>query len=225
MGSWVLTALVAFAASLFLTAAVRAAARRWGIVDRPDGRRKLHGRPVPLWGGVAVYAATVLGLLAVQLAAPGATAKFTELSTAWMIAAGFVCFVGSIDDRFNLPSRVKLALQIVSVLPIVLLGYYVDRMVAFGCPIELGWLGIPLTVLWLVGCINALNLLDGMDGLASIVGLSTAAMMGVIAASEGHDHVAADGHGAGRLAGWASCCTTCRRPASSWATRAAWSSA
>ena len=84
----------------------------------------------------------------------------------------------------------KLGLQIVSVLPIVLLGYYVDRVVAFGYPIELGWLGIPLTVLWLVGCINALNLIDGMDGLASIVGLSTAAMMGVIAASEGHDHVA-----------------------------------
>ncbi len=107
-----------------------------------------------------------------------------------MIAAGFVCFVGSIDDRFDLPSRLKLALQIVSVVPLVLCGYYVDRVVAFGYPIELGWLGIPLTVLWLVGCINALNLLDGMDGLASIVGLSTAAMLGVIAASEGHDHVA-----------------------------------
>ena len=61
---------------------------------------------------------------------------------------------------------------------------------AFSCPIELGWLGIPLTVLWLVGCINALNLIDGMDGLASIVGLSTAAMLGVIAASQGHAHVA-----------------------------------
>ncbi len=107
-----------------------------------------------------------------------------------MITAGFVCFVGSVDDRFDLPSRVKLVLQIVSVLPIVLCGYYVDRVVAFGHPIELGWIGIPLTVLWLIGCINALNLLDGMDGLASIVGLSTAAMMGVIAASEGHHHVA-----------------------------------
>jgi len=96
-----------------------------------------------------------------------------------------------IDDRFNLPSRIKLALQILSVLPIVMLGYYVDRVVAFGCPIMLGWLGIPLTILWLVGCINALNLIDGMDGLASIIGLSTAAMLGVIAASLQQDHVAA----------------------------------
>jgi UDP-GlcNAc:undecaprenyl-phosphate/decaprenyl-phosphate GlcNAc-1-phosphate transferase len=190
MNSLVCTSTVAFVASLILTATVRAGAQRYGIVDRPDGKRKLHGRPVPLWGGVAVYAATVLGLLAVRLSNVG-SASFAELSNAWIIAAGFVCFVGSIDDRYNLPSRIKLALQIVSVLPIVALGYYVNRVVAFGYPIELGWLGIPLTILWLVGCINALNLIDGMDGLASIIGLSTAAMLGVIAANQGQHHVAA----------------------------------
>jgi UDP-GlcNAc:undecaprenyl-phosphate GlcNAc-1-phosphate transferase len=191
MVSLALTSLTAFLASLLLTAAVRSVARRWGIVDRPDGKRKLHGRTVPLWGGIAVYGATVLGLLAVRFSVGGALPDFSELSTAWIIAAGFVCFVGGIDDKFNLPARVKLALQIISVLPIVLLGYSVDRIVAFGCPIQLGWLGVPLTVLWLLGCINALNLIDGMDGLASIIGLSTAAMLGVIAASQGHPHVTA----------------------------------
>jgi UDP-GlcNAc:undecaprenyl-phosphate GlcNAc-1-phosphate transferase len=190
MNSLVWTSTAAFAASLLLTAAVRSLARRCDIVDRPDGKRKLHARPVPLWGGVAVYTATVIGLLAVRLGA-GGTTEFTQLSNAWIVAAGFVCLVGGIDDRFNLPSRIKLVLQIVSVLPIVMLGYYVDRIVAFGCPIVLGWLGIPLTILWLVGCINALNLIDGMDGLASIIGLSTAAMLGAIAASQGQDHVAA----------------------------------
>ncbi len=100
-----------------------------------------------------------------------------------MIAAGCVCFVGGVDDRFDLPPRLKLALQTVSVLPIILFGYYVNRVVAFGCPIQLGWLGIPLTVLWLLGCINAPNLLDGMDGLASLIGLSAAAVLGIIAAS------------------------------------------
>jgi UDP-N-acetylmuramyl pentapeptide phosphotransferase/UDP-N-acetylglucosamine-1-phosphate transferase len=146
---------------------------------------------VPLWGGIAVFGATVLGLLAVRFLSGDALPGFSQLFTAWCIAAGIVCFVGSLDDQFNLPSRIKLALQIVSVLPIVMMGYWVDRIVAFGCPIQLGWLGIPLTVLWLVGCINALNLIDGMDGLASIIGLSTAAMMGVIAASDGHLHVTA----------------------------------
>jgi UDP-GlcNAc:undecaprenyl-phosphate/decaprenyl-phosphate GlcNAc-1-phosphate transferase len=190
MGSLMLTSLAAFVASLVLTRAVRAVARCYDIVDRPDGKRKLHGRPVPLWGGVAVYIATVIGLLAVRFSDAG-TSTFTSLSNAWIIAAGFVCFVGSIDDRYNLPSRIKLALQVVSVLPIVILGYYVNRFVVFGYPVQLGWLGIPLTILWLVGCINALNLIDGMDGLASIIGLSTAAMLGVIAANQGHTHVAA----------------------------------
>ena len=72
MDSLVLTSAAAFVASLFLTAVVRAVARRRGIVDRPDGKRKLHGRPVPLLGGVAVYGATALGLLAVHFTA-GAT--------------------------------------------------------------------------------------------------------------------------------------------------------
>ncbi len=190
MGSLALTSSIALAASLVLTAVVRRLARGWGIVDRPDGRRKLHGGPVPLCGGVAVYGATALGLLVARFCS-AISPEFSELSTAWMIAAGFVCFVGGIDDRFDLPSRLKLALQVVAVLPIVVCGYYVDRVVAFGVPIELGWLGIPITVLWLLGCINALNLIDGMDGLASIVGLSTAVMLGVIAANEGHEHVAA----------------------------------
>jgi len=189
MNSLMLTSSVTFAASLALTAAVRALARRWNIVDRPDGKRKLHRGPIPLLGGVAVYASVVIGLLTVFFGAD-VNAEFVQLSTAWVIAAGFVCLVGAIDDSFNLPSRVKLGLQILSVLPIVLLGHHVDRIVAFGYPIEFGWLGIPLTVLWLVGCINALNLIDGMDGLASIVGLSTAAMLGVIAASQHQNHVA-----------------------------------
>jgi len=190
MGPLVLISLVTWASALALTVVVRTVAERWGIVDQPDGRRKLHRRPTPLWGGVAVYAATALGLLVIRFGLGDASPQFIALSTTWMIAAGFVCAVGAIDDYCDLPSRIKLLLQIVSVLPIVLFGYSVDRIVAFGHPIELGWLGVPLTVLWLIGCINALNLIDGMDGLASIVGLSTAVMTGVIAASQGHDHVA-----------------------------------
>ena len=58
-----------------------------------------------------------------------------------------------------------------------------------GYPIELGWLGIPLTILWLVGCINAINLLDGLDGLASVVGISASLMMAIIAIQTGHAQV------------------------------------
>ena len=191
MNSLVWTSTAAFAASLLLTAAVRALARR--LRHRRSSRRQAQaarpaGAALGRRGRLRRHRARACWR---SVSAPAARRKFIELSNAWIIAAGFVCLVGGIDDRFNLPSRIKLLLQIVSVLPIVMLGYYVDRIVAFGCPIVLGWLGIPLTILWLVGCINALNLIDGMDGLASIIGLSTAAMLGVIAASQGQDHVAA----------------------------------
>jgi UDP-GlcNAc:undecaprenyl-phosphate GlcNAc-1-phosphate transferase len=180
---------IAFVLSLLLTVAVRAIARRWGIVDRPDGKRKLHKAPVALWGGVAVYLALVLGLLAARWGSFGVGEEFNELSAVLMAAAGFVCVCGAIDDCWSLHPRFKLALQVCAVLPIVGFGYSIDRIVAFGYPLELGWIGIPLTIAWLVGCINALNLVDGMDGLASLVGLLTAAMMGIVAANMGHDFV------------------------------------
>ena len=185
-----ITFLVTGVASLFLTAAVRAVARRWGIVDRPDGKRKLHKSPVPLWGGVAVYLAVVLGLVVAAYNRVGSGPELADLATVVIVAAGIVCLFGSIDDCWSLNSRHKLLLQVAAVLPVVVLGHSVDRIVAFGYPIDLGWCGVPLTIAWLVGCINALNLLDGMDGLASTVGLLTAVMLAIIATSMGNYHVA-----------------------------------
>jgi UDP-GlcNAc:undecaprenyl-phosphate/decaprenyl-phosphate GlcNAc-1-phosphate transferase len=186
----ILTFSIAFIASMALTVAVRAAAIRWGVVDKPDGGRKLHSGAVPLWGGVAVYLAMVAGLIAASFGSYGTGAEFANLARAVAVATGFVCIFGCIDDAFNLSARAKLALQTCSVLPIVMVGYYIESVVAFGYRIEFGYFGIPITVIWLLGCINALNLIDGMDGLAAVVGMSTAAMMGVIAASTGLDHVA-----------------------------------
>ncbi|HVU89269.1 MAG TPA: MraY family glycosyltransferase [Pirellulales bacterium] len=179
---------VAVAASLLLTPVARALARRCSVLDNPDSVRKHHGRPVPLWGGMAVYLALVVGLLAVRFASTP-SAAFDQLSTTVILACGLVCLVGCVDDSRDLNARLKLLLQVVSVIPVVLAGYSFDRVVAFGYPIELGWLGIPLTVLWLVGCINSLNLLDGLDGLASVVGLCSSLIMAVIAVNTGHPQV------------------------------------
>jgi UDP-GlcNAc:undecaprenyl-phosphate GlcNAc-1-phosphate transferase len=187
--------LLALAASLALTPVARSVAVRLGAVDRPDGKRKLQKKPVPRWGGVAVYLALLLALAGSQWSGMDLPEGFGELSWVIAISAGFVCLLGCVDDRWELTSRRKLVLQIASVLPVVLAGWWlegmaVDSVVLFGYSIQLGWLGVPLTVLWLVGCINALNLVDGMDGLASVVGLSTAAILAIIATSLGHAHVA-----------------------------------
>jgi UDP-GlcNAc:undecaprenyl-phosphate GlcNAc-1-phosphate transferase len=179
---------VAVVASLLLTPVARMIARRCNVLDNPDGVRKHHGRPVPLWGGVAVYLALVIGLLAVRFGTEP-SAAFDQLSTTVILACGLVCLVGCVDDSRDLNARLKLLLQVVSVIPVVLAGYSFDRVVAFGYPIELGWLGVPLTVLWLVGCINSLNLLDGLDGLASVVGLCSSLIMAVIAMNTGHPQV------------------------------------
>ncbi len=156
--------------SLALTPVARAVARKLRVMDMPNEARKHHGRPVPLWGGVAVYLALVGGLIVACLSS-AATPELRQLSVTLILASGLVCLVGCIDDRHGLPARFKLALQFVSVLPVVTAGFYFDQIVAFGVPIHLGFWGIPLTIVWLVGCINALNLLDGLDGLASLVGL------------------------------------------------------
>ncbi len=201
--------LVALATSLALTPLARSLALRLGAVDRPDGKRKLQKEPVPRWGGVAVYLALVSGLIGVQWTPLDLPPGFGGLAWAIGVSAGFVCLLGCVDDRWELSSRRKLALQIVSVLPVALAGWWpggiraVDSIGLFGQTIPLGWLGAPLAVLWLVGCINALNLLDGMDGLASVVGLSTAAILAIIATSLGHAHVALAAVGlAGALLGF-----------------------
>jgi UDP-GlcNAc:undecaprenyl-phosphate GlcNAc-1-phosphate transferase len=180
----------ALAASLLLTPFARLLALRLGAVDNPDGKRKLHKAPVPLLGGVAVYFAMVLGLVVAQYTRFPAYLELGRLSIVVVLASGFVCALGCVDDRYDLGARFKLLLQIAAVLPVVLAGCTVDRIVAFGQPFDLGWWGVPLTVFWLVGCINALNLLDGMDGLASVVGLATCAMTAIIASMTGHPHVA-----------------------------------
>jgi len=180
--------LVSAVAALVLTGAVRRLTQHWGLVDRPDGKRKLHPRPVSLCGGVAVWLALVLGMLTANRLFAG-PAGLAELSVVVALAAGIVCLFGVADDCWNLSPRAKLLLQTAAILPIVAFGYWFDRLVIFGFPVKLGYAGVPLTVLWLLACINALNLLDGMDGLAATVGLITAAMMGVIAHYMGHPHV------------------------------------
>lgn len=189
MTSLASTFLLTAAVSALLTLGVRRVAARWGVYDDPDGGRKRHPRRVPLWGGVAVYVAMSLGLMLSRAGAFGAGSALDDLAAVVIATAGFVCFFGCIDDYCRLRPRFKLLLQSCSVLPVVLAGFRAESIVLFGSTIDLGWLSMPLTLLWLLGCINAVNLLDGMDGLASIVGMASALTLGFIAACTGNAHV------------------------------------
>jgi UDP-GlcNAc:undecaprenyl-phosphate GlcNAc-1-phosphate transferase len=174
----------AFGVCLILTPLVRAAATSFGLVDAPDGRRKVHARPIPVAGGVAVLLSTGT-VLAVTLAIAGPWQ--TTLGDRWLIFAGLAAaasvigLVGVIDDFRGLRGRHKVAGQLVAIGIVMACGVRVDHISLFDTPIELGWIAYPLTAFWLLGAINSLNLIDGMDGLLGSVGSIICASIAVMA--------------------------------------------
>lgn len=170
---YLITALatVAFLLSLAITPVVRNAFLRWKIVDQPDHLRKLHSHPVPRVGGIAIvlsYAASFL----ITLALPFRYSYALEEALPWIfklcLAAGLIFLTGLVDDLIGLKPIWKLGEQIVAALLAYAAGVQIH--VLRGHPLEL-WVSIPVTVVWIVACTNAFNLIDGMDGLAAGVGL------------------------------------------------------
>jgi UDP-GlcNAc:undecaprenyl-phosphate GlcNAc-1-phosphate transferase len=168
----------------------RALAYQVGLVDAPDGRRKTQTQPVPVVGGVAVLAAALVALAVTALLRPEVAAALTadaRGSVALFIAAVLITAVGVVDDRFNLRARFKLLGQFIAILVLVLPGHFlIEQLGVLGWEIDLGLLAGPVTVLWLLACVNALNLIDGMDGLLGTVGLIALLTLAVMAAMVGH---------------------------------------
>lgn len=159
-------------ASLLLPELERLAARR-GWFDRPDGIRKLHVRAIPRLGGVALAIGTFAGVLVTTMVAgltglplvTGLTGPTGALLVGMMLAAA----TGLYDDINHLPARKKLAAQVLATLPLMmneaLVGPVRDWI---GGP---GWVAALLVLGWVLFVMNAVNLLDGMDGLAGGVAL------------------------------------------------------
>jgi UDP-GlcNAc:undecaprenyl-phosphate GlcNAc-1-phosphate transferase len=166
-----LLAVSSFVLALALTPLVRNLARRRGLVDRPDQERRVHADAVPRLGGVAIVLA-YLGAFAVLLAAPvqGGEVVRDSLPLIWRLlpAAVLVFGVGLLDDIRGLTPLQKLLGQVAAALAAVWAGVYLAGFGGLEFPV---WIGAPLTLVWLVGCANAFNLIDGVDGLAAGVGL------------------------------------------------------
>lgn len=163
-------------ASLALTPLVRNLAFRWGLVDKPDGLRKLHAKPIPVAGGLIILPAAILGFLAALLLDPSFREVAAEKSIFFvsvLCSSVAICVLGILDDATNLRGRHKLLGQILAIAFLLPTGLIIERVEIFQWSIELGPMAIPFTVFWLLGAINSLNLIDGMDGLLSTVGLIT----------------------------------------------------
>jgi UDP-GlcNAc:undecaprenyl-phosphate GlcNAc-1-phosphate transferase len=178
--------------SLVLTTIVRGVAPRIGLVDHPDSTRKLHRKPTPLGGGIAVFLATA-GVLGVTLVGPDPWGL--ELSEAWpdVVTLLFACMgifvLGLVDDCWGLRGRHKLLGQAILASVLAGGGLLIERVDAFGWQIELGLLAFPFTLFWLVGATNAVNLLDGIDGLATVLGIILSGTIAVMAMISGHPAV------------------------------------
>ncbi|MGC9468791.1 MAG: MraY family glycosyltransferase [Anaerolineae bacterium] len=166
--------LVVFVGVLLLAVVATPLARKLGLrldaMDRPDPTRKVHTVPTPRVGGVAIFLSTLIAALLLRGA-------YRELSGI-LIGATLVSFLGLWDDRFQLSAGIKLVGQLVAVSLLLMTGVRVQSF-----PSDI--LDIGVTIVWVVGITNALNLLDNMDGLSAGVAAIAAAHFSLMCAFSG----------------------------------------
>ena len=174
--------------ALILTPLVRNYIGCWGFLDHPDGVRKKHAVPIPRVGGIAIVLSYVL-TFAIALALPFSYTRVLHHSLPNIIPlalVGSVVFLtGVLDDLIGLSAWQKLLGIVAASVLAYITGIHVD-IPALHNLTAWPWLGFAITVIWLVGCANAFNLIDGMDGLAAGVGLVSAVTMLLAALTQGN---------------------------------------
>ena len=166
----------AFILVLGATPIIRRIANRLGIVDQPDARR-LHLMPVPLLGGVAIYAGFIIALLVFG------EGWVVSQAIGILVGATIVSFLGIWDDRWGLRPLLKLLGQAVAASILIISGIQVSFLPHPA-------LNVAITFIWILGITNALNLLDNMDGLSGGVGAVAAGFFLLLAAWNGQYLVA-----------------------------------
>jgi UDP-GlcNAc:undecaprenyl-phosphate/decaprenyl-phosphate GlcNAc-1-phosphate transferase len=160
-----------FVLSILFTPLVRRFALSRNLVDKPDNKRKLHKVPIPRIGGPPILLAYggSLGILFLT-GASRSLPVHEHLHTVWnlLFSALLVFLVGLLDDLICLPPWVKLLGETFAGLLAYFGGVQIHEFLWYPVP---SYVGLPLTVVWLVGCTNAFNLIDGLDGLATGIGL------------------------------------------------------
>lgn len=166
---FVLLAITSFVLTLALTPLFRDLFRKLGLVDEPGESRRVHTTPVPRVGGIPLILSLAVGYALIAAFPPeGPFAAGLELIWKLLGPAVLVFFLGLADDLYGLRPWQKLAVQAAAAGWAYALGV---RVFGFAGHTAAGWLSLPLTIFWLVLCMNAFNLIDGVDGLAAGLGL------------------------------------------------------
>ena len=156
-----------FCCCFVLTPFVRSMARRWNLVDRPDAGRKLHGRVVPVAGGI-VLIVSLLGAMGLLFFLPTSAQEeihdHQEEMVSFLAGVSVICLVGVVDDSWNLRGWIKLLGQLLAIGVVMSSGLLIRNVRFLSYCFELGPFAAPFTVVLLLGAINSLNLIYGMDG-------------------------------------------------------------
>ncbi|MFJ7977683.1 glycosyltransferase family 4 protein [Peribacillus sp. NPDC096379] len=165
-----LALLLCFVASIIITPLVKKFAIKIGATDKPN-YRKVHQKVMPRLGGLAIYISFLIGWVFLR-----PNDDLTNITIPLLIGGFIIIITGFFDDLFELSAKIKFMAQIVAAGVVVIGGVQVDYInLPFGGELHFGILAIPLTILWVVGITNAINLIDGLDGLAA--GVSSIALI------------------------------------------------
>lgn len=169
------SSIAAFLVSCSMLFALRPFAKVVGLIDRPGGHKTHHGE-VPVVGGIAMFTGVLIAAIGGTRLIPGGMP---------LVSIGaFMVVLGALDDRFNLPPKIRLLAHVSAAVALLYsTGYLVQDLgdlVGLG-DVRLGWLSLPFTIFAIVALVNAFNMLDGLDGLAGSVGLVALGGMMVLA--------------------------------------------
>ncbi|MDX6154086.1 MraY family glycosyltransferase [Marinococcus sp. PL1-022] len=164
-----------FLTALILTPLVKKLAFLIGATDNPNDR-KVHTGEMARLGGLAIYVSFILGLFIL---------KPENEYLPFIFAGGTLVFlIGALDDIKEQSAKVKLIAQLAAAIIVIVGGVQLEFInLPFGGVLELGFLSIPITLLWIIGITNAINLIDGLDGLSagvSAIVLATISALSIV---------------------------------------------
>ena len=155
MGGFIIALLIA----VVMTPIVKQMAIRWNAIDKPN-HRKVHTKLMPRLGGLAIYLAFLVSFIFVV--------PKNMLTYGILVGGTVIVIIGVIDDKIQLSPKAKLLGQLAAAIIVVLFGLRVEFInLPFDGIYTFGWLSIPFTILWMISVSNAINLIDGLDGLAA----------------------------------------------------------
>lgn len=174
-----LSFLLGFLTTYFMTPPVMVIARKLGAVDKPDGERKIHKKPIPRLGGIAIYLGLLTGLLGgILVFLAEKKSIYLDYSSILGIFVGgtFIVLLGIADDFFSLKPSEKYLGQLAASVLAILFGFNISFLnIPFLGMVSLGFWAYPITIFWITAMINIINFIDGLDGLAAGVSAISAA--------------------------------------------------